>query len=192
MTDDLTNLLPRERRDALARDYLVRLGVVTVAFVAALVFISIILLVPTYVFLRESSQAKTERLANIEATLSSSNEATLSSRLSTLSKNAATLSALAEAPSASALLRSVLSITRPGITLSGFVYTPTTLKVSSTSTNVVPGTLAITGIARTRDALRNYQLALQGLSVARSADLPVSAYAKDSNITFTITVTLTP
>jgi len=48
------------------------------------------------------------------------------------------------------------------------------------------------GIAATRDALRNYQIALQNAAFARAADLPVSAYAKDSNISFNITITLKP
>jgi hypothetical protein len=38
--------------------------------------------------------------------------------------------------------------------------------------------------------LRSYQLALQGASFARAVDLPVSAYAKDADIAFTVTITL--
>ena len=68
--------------------------------------------------------------------------------------------------------------------LSGFSYTP-----SSSSGS---GTIALSGISATRDALRGYQLALQGAPFARSAALPVSAYAKDANIDFTITITLSP
>ncbi|MDD2657156.1 MAG: hypothetical protein PHD04_00640 [Candidatus Pacebacteria bacterium] len=184
MTDDLTNLLPSERRAALSRDYLVRLSVVASVFVAVLVLVAIVLLIPTYVFLRESSRAKTERLATIEATFSSSDEASLSTRLTTLSQNAATLTALAEAPSASGIIRSVLAVARPGISLSSLAYTPRALSA--------PSTLAVSGVARTRDTLRTYQLALQRSPLARSADLPVSAYAKDSDITFTITITLAP
>ena len=81
-------------------------------------------------------------------------------------------------------MNNVLVIPRPGIVLSGFDYEPSVGKSA--------GTLAVSGTATTRDALRNYQLALEGASFARSADLPVSAYAKDTDITFTITVTLTP
>jgi hypothetical protein len=55
-----------------------------------------------------------------------------------------------------------------------------------------PGTLSVSGIAVTRGALRAYQLALQSAPFAVAANLPVSAYAKDTDIAFTITVTLTP
>ncbi|MBU6388429.1 hypothetical protein KGQ72_00925 [Patescibacteria group bacterium] len=184
MRSNRTDLLPPERRAALARDYLLRLSVVSVLFVTALLLVAMLLLVPTYVLLVGSQSAKEAHIATIESTLSSSNGTTLSARLTALSDNAATLSALAHLPSASAIIRSVLAIARPGVTLSGLAYTPPAGKNS--------GALALSGVAATRDALRSYQLALQGTPSILSADLPVSAYAKDSNIAFTITVTLAP
>lgn len=184
MPENLTDLLPFERHRALARDYYARLGVVVAWFVTALVLASALLLVPTYVFLAKNSGAKETRLANIESSLSSFNDTALFARLSALTSNTDTLATLARMPSASAIIRSALAISRPGITLSGFEYV-TTEKTRS-------GTLIVSGIAATRDALRSYQLALEGAPFARSANLPVSTYAKDSNIAFTITVTLAP
>jgi hypothetical protein len=198
MYDDLTNLLPTERQRVLSLSYFTRLSVVAVLFVAALTFAAMVLLLPTYVFLTGSGNAKQVRLATIEASFSSAEEASLSARLAALSKNTAVLVALAHAPSATAIIRSLLALPRPGVVLTDFVYTPATEKaaVSSTKSGIksvtVPGTLAVTGIARTREALRNYQLALQNASFARSAALPVSAYAQDSNIAFTITLSLAP
>ncbi len=54
--------------------------------------------------------------------------------------------------------------------------------------------MTVSGMAATRDALRQYATALGGLPYVSKADLPISAYAKDSDITFTITLTgtLTP
>jgi Tfp pilus assembly protein PilN len=184
MYNELTNLLPPERQRALSRNYFLRLGVVSAVLLCILTLASAALLLPTYVFLAESTSAKEARLANIESALSSANEKELSVRLAALSGDAATLTALASAPSASTMIRTVLAVSRPGIALSGFAYTPVA--------NKVPGTLTISGIAATRDTLRNYQLTLQRVSFARSATLPVSAYAEDTDIAFTITVTLAP
>ncbi len=183
MRNELTNLLPVERRRTLAREYYLRLGVVIMCFVTALTLVSMVLLIPTYVLLVKNSAAKEAYLVSVEATISATSEVSLPVRLATLNSNAETLSALAHAPSVSAIIRSILAISRPGITLSNFSYTPAGTK---------PGTIAISGTATTRDALRNYQLALSGMSSVRSADLPVSAYAKDSTIPFVITVTLAP
>jgi len=184
MPTDQTDLLPPERQRAISREYFLHLCATAALFVTGLVLAATVLLVPTFVFLSKSMRAKEAHLANIESAFSSTDEAALSARLTALSRNAATLSSLARAPSASATVRTALAISRPGIVLSGFVYAP----VSGTR----PGTLSISGVAATRDALRSYQLALSSSSFATSADLPVSAYAKDSDILFTIVVTLAP
>jgi len=184
MPNDLTNLLPNERRAALVRSYFLRLGFVGVVMASLLIIAAMVLLVPTYILLTDSARTKEAHLAAIESALASTNQATLSARLAALSNDAATLSSLENAPSASGMLRSVLALSRPGVLLSNFVYTP------SDGTNT--GTLAISGTALTREALRSYQLVLQGAPFAQSAGLPVSAYAKDSNISFTITVILAP
>ncbi|HQT82789.1 MAG: hypothetical protein B7W98_00190 [Parcubacteria group bacterium 20-58-5] len=184
MHNELTNLLPQERQRAFAHDYFLRLSVIGVVLLTILVLIAALLLVPTYVFLAQSESAKTARLATMESALSSANETALSARLVALSSDAATLTALADAPSASAILRSLLAVSRSGVTLSGLAYTPA---AGSTA-----GTVAVSGVAATRDALRNYQLALQGAPTVASATLPVSAYASDTDIAFSITVTLSP
>ena len=184
MYNELTNVLPPERQSALSRAYFLRLGVVSAVLLGILTFISAALLLPTYVFLAKSASVKEARLASIESTLSSADETALSARLAALTSDPAILTALANTPSASNIIRTVLAISRPGITLSDFVYTP--------AVNKVPGTLIISGTAATRDALRGYQLALQGAPLTLSATLPVSSYAKDANTTFTITVTLAP
>lgn len=184
MHNELTNLLPEERQRILSRDYILRIGVITAMLATALALSAGVLLIPTYVFLNGNANEKKVSLAHIESTLSSADEVALQGRLAALSTNAAALVALSDAPSVSALIRDMLSVSHPGITLSRISFTPSTGKSS--------GTIAVSGSAATRDALRNYQLALEGARFARSAVLPVSAYAKDSDIAFTITITLAP
>jgi hypothetical protein len=185
MHNDTTNLLPPERRRALSRAFFLRIVVVAVVLVTVLTLAAGVLLVPTYVLLGASADAKRAHLATMEASVSSSNEAQLSARLAALSISAAKLTALSKNHSASALIQAALLVPRPGITLTGFSYAPAAGASS-------PATLVISGSSATRDALRNYQLALQGASFALSATLPVSAYASDSDISFAITVTLAP
>ncbi len=184
MYNELTNLLPLERQRAISRDYLLRLGVICALLLMTITLIAAALLLPTYVFLEASSSAKEMRLANIKSAISSADESALAVRLTTLSNNIAALTALANAPTASAVIRTILAVSRPGITLSSFSYTAAVVQS--------PGTLIISGTSATRDALRNYQLALQDVPFILSADLPISAYAKDTNIAFTITATLSP
>ncbi|TSC70593.1 MAG: hypothetical protein G01um101449_324 [Parcubacteria group bacterium Gr01-1014_49] len=184
MHNNLVNLLPFERQKAISREYFLRLGVVSIVFVTALVLAAGALLLPTYVLLAASASAKQTHLRTIEASFFSTDGAALSARLAALSANAATLSALAFTSSGSALIRDALAVPHPGIALSNLSYMP--------AEGAARGTLIISGTALTRDALRSYQLALSGAPIAESAHLPVSAYAKDSNIGFAITVTLRP
>lgn len=182
MHNRLTNLVPPSRRHLLVREYYFRLGVVISILAIALIGVAALLLMPTYIYLAGSAKEKETRLAHITASLASSDEVALSARLSALASDAAALIALSKKPSASVAMRSVLEIPRPGIALSGLTYTP----------EAKTRTLLVTGTAATRDALRAYQIALQGMPSVISATLPVSVYAKDADIGFTITVALLP
>lgn len=187
MNDELTDLLPLDRQKKLRRWYFVRLSVVGVILMTLLVGSSAILLLPTYVFLSKSAVEKQARLTSLGSSLSPEKQKELSQRLSALTSKAKILTELTALPSVEITLQAILAVARPGITLSGFTYTP----AKSTPKNT-PRTLVITGASATRDALRAYQLALQEVPFVSTAVLPVSAYAQSSDIPFAITLTLTP
>lgn len=180
----LTNLLPLPRQRALVRSYYLRLGSLATTLLTILIIIAGILLLPTYIFLMESTGAKESQLASLATQISSEDETDISSRLQTLTERAGILTALSDTPSVSQTIRAILTVSHPQIVFSAFTYTQKTTKA--------PRTLVIAGIASTRDALRNYQLALQGTPSVLSATLPVSVYAKDTDISFAITVAFSP
>lgn len=184
MNNEMTNLLPPERQHALVKNYYIRLGVVIALMISALMLSAAILLLPSYVLLSMNENAEKSRLAAIEATLSSADERDLSVRIATLSRDSEALFALEKASSASATARLILAIAHPGIAISALSY--------ASAADEGSGTLVVSGVAATRDALRKYQIALQNASFVQSADLPVSAYAKDSHISFSINITLKP
>jgi hypothetical protein len=179
-----TDLLPPERVARERRDYFARLAALVLMLATALVLVAGVLLAPTYLYLRSAATAKRARLDAITAGLASSDETALSTRLAALSNDAATLIALANTPSALGLMSELLAVPRTGVLLTGFEYTPASGKSA--------GTLSVTGVASTRDALRQYQLALQGAPFVASADLPVSVFAQNANIAFTVSITLAP
>ncbi len=184
MNNELTNLLPPERLNRLSHDYLIRLATVVVLMVMMLVLVATILLLPSYVFLSKNENAKKSQLMSIGSETSSDDEKKLSTRLSLLSDNTKRLVAMNKTQSISTIVNKVLAINHSGISLSGFSYTSAVGDKS--------GVLVVSGTASTRGALRNYQLVLESSSFALSANLPVSAYAKDSQIEFSITITLAP
>lgn len=184
MNRELTNLLPPELQKKLSHEHILRMCVVAVMLAVALTLVSAILLFPTYVFLSKSYAIKESRLAGIESAISSADGTELSARLSALSENIEILAKLGDIKSASEIVRTALAVPHPGVALSGLTYSPAAGKNS--------GILVVSGTAASRDSLRNYQMAMQGAPFSASAVLPVSAYAKDSDIAFTITVSLAP
>lgn len=181
MPDNL-NLLPPERRRALRLRYFARLGASVAYLAVALIVMAGVLFAPTLVFLHATRLAAQRQLTALDAALSAHDVSAISARLVALSTNATALIALTNAPSASGVLRRALAVARPGIALSGFTYVPAAPKH--------PGTLTLSGSASSRGDLRAYQLALEGTPGFAKADLPVSSYAKESDIPFSITVTL--
>lgn len=179
---DRFDLLPPERRRALRQGYLRRLFVVAALLVVALALIACALLYPTYRYLANTGGEERMRLADLSAQVASAENGTLAKRYAGLEADAGTIVALATPPPASAVLRDALAVPRSGIALVSLNYAPASGKH--------PGTLTLGGTAASRDDLRAYQLALEETSEFASADLPVSSFAKDTNLPFTITVTL--
>lgn len=181
MNAELTNLLPRERVRALRYGYFIRLATVGVLLTAGIVVVNIALLAPSYLFLHEDAKASRGLMTSIDTALASAEGAEVSERLKRLEEDAAYLGRLETLPTASTAMRAVLGVPRTGIRVTGLSYSPPTTGGD--------GKMLVTGTATTRDALRRYNLALGELPFVTSADLPISAYAADSNIPFTITLT---
>ncbi len=182
MQSDLINLLPLERVRAFRRSYFMRLAVVAALLLAGVLAMHAALLLPSYFFLHQQIEERTGELNALNATLAGSQEQTVSARIATLGSKAAYLDHLTKTPAASTAIAAVLALPRPGIRLTGFTYTAPTATQSASQMGII-------GVASTREALRQYDLALSSLPYVASADLPIAAYAKETDIEFTITLT---
>ncbi|MEK7602563.1 MAG: hypothetical protein AAB472_03705 [Patescibacteria group bacterium] len=182
MKSELTNLLPHERSRSLTREYFLRLVVVALSGLIVVILGSGVLLIPSYLYLNQEIQLKEKQAADIDARLSSTEGKEANVRLLSLTQNANYLSRLATTSSATAAVKAVLNVPRNGITLTGFTYTPASAKG-------IDGKMTLKGTASTRETLRAYVAALAALPFVSNADLPISAYAKENNIPFVITLT---
>lgn len=181
MFPELTNLLPRARIRAFKRGYLLRVGALALFLLTGIVVVHGLLLVPSYIYVHSEEKRQETQLAGLNASLQTSEEKEVRARLSQLSGNIAYLNKLATTTAASAAIRTILTVPRTGITLSGFTFAPANAKDS--------GHMTLSGTASSRDTLRAYALALGQLPFVTNADLPISAYAKENDIPFTITLT---
>lgn len=187
MSTELLNLLPSERRRALTREYVFRLGTVGIGLLIALVAMHGLLLVPSHLYVVEQLQSRRDQLAVLQAASSASGQESIAARIQSLDQDTAHLAALKDLPTASAAISGVLRhVPRTGITLTGFTF-------SAKGGGASPE-LRLSGVAASRDALRRYVEALDALPYIDKANLPISAYAEEKNISFTITLTgsLTP
>lgn len=182
MTVELTNLLPRERVALLTRNYFFRLSTVGVLMLAAIVLINLIMLIPSYLFLESDIAAAKQNLAALDTSLIASRGTEVGARLDRVEVDAAYLARLEKQTTAAAALRGVLAEPHPSIAITGISFT-------AAATQGDDGKMIVSGTAATRDALRRYSVALSSLPFVEKADLPISAYAKDSDIPFSITLT---
>jgi hypothetical protein len=177
------NLLPPERMHALVSSYYARLAVVGLMLLTGVVLTTGVLLFPSYVYLRDTLAAKETSLGRSGGEYTKG-QSLVVARTAALQSRASMLASVVQGRSTSVLLRDVLAVPRTGVTLVGFNYTPAIANK--------PGTLLLSGTARSRDELHAYQLALKGAPFVASVDLPVNAYAKDTDISFSLSISLKP
>ncbi len=176
-SSELTNLLPPERIKRWKNEYFVRLATTAFLALTGVVVAGVALLVPSYLSLHLETKAQQARIQELDATLATSNGKETTARLAALNSSTTYLARLATTTTATNAVRGVLSAPRTGIILTDFTYTPAP---------PTGGKMVLTGVAATREHLRAYKMALSALPFVSAVELPISVYAKESNIPFTI------
>lgn len=181
MSRDLTNFLSEEKKRAFRERYLARVLTVGVCMLLVVLLAHIALMFPTYMFVRQEHDVKAKHLAEITHSAEQSQQEEISRRIASLHNNLKRLNTFTAEPHSMPKIKSVLGVAREGI------------HITSVSSEL-PGegggtfTMRVIGTADTREGLRAYQLALSSLPFVTSADLPLSAFAKESEIPFSITI----
>lgn len=186
MESRLLDLSTEERARAFRRDYFFRLATVVALVATVLLVVHGVLLLPAYFDLMQAKGNAENRVATVNERLASSGDREIIERLAVLGTQTDHLAKLGATPSASTVIKSILALPRSGISIYGFSFSPASGKT--------PGQLRITGMSASRDALRSYQSILATLPTVSGVDLPISAYAKESEIPFMLTIsgTFTP
>ena len=183
---ELTNLLPPTRKKRIRSIYLIRLTTVCIAMITFIVLSSAALLVPSYIYLHQQNSLRETELEKLNTTLTLSGGKDVANRFASISQDTAYLARLATTSSATSVVTALTAVPHPGISISGMSYTP--------ASKGVPGKMIVNGSATTRSALHAYIDTLNNQTFITNADLPISAYAKEKDIQFSVTVTgtLTP
>lgn len=175
------NLLPEARKKELSRMYYTRLAIVTVLLFSAVIVIHAALTVPTTLHYFQEAKAQTGLLAGLGEQLAGSGEKEVSSRVKVLNDTGVQLVHTATTGTASGAVRAVMSIPHPGVRITAFSFT----SGATDSTKQ----MKLVGKAASREALRSYAEALGSVPYISTVDLPISAYAKETDIDFAILLT---
>ena len=177
MMHNLTNLLPEERAAELRGLYFIRLGVVAALLLAGVAIVHAVLLLPSYLLANSLEHERSQALAAL-ASSARTDESEPSARAFRLAGDASYLARLGSLPKSSTAVAAIAALPHDGIRLVGFAFMPTD---TGASMNLV-------GTADTRDALRRYEALVASAPFVESVDLPISAYAKETDIDFTMTL----
>lgn len=178
---NLINLLPPDSKSQVERMYATRLFTTALFFASLLVVSAILLRTPVFLYERERLDALEQEKARLSSQAGVVAAGEVGARLTRSSEDLAYLSRLATTTDVTNTTSQLTELPHAGMSITKLSYTA--------GTKPGEGRVTIAGTARTREALQQYVAALQRVPFVKSADLPISAYAKERDISFTITVT---
>jgi hypothetical protein len=182
LSSELTNLLPRASVRGLRREYFVRLTTIALGLATIALVVHGVLLIPAYLYTHAEVVREQQELSAMTASASTQEERDINARIAAVKADISYLSRLSTQPTASAAVRAILDVPHPNVKLTGFTF-------ALPSTGTGSAQMTVSGTAANRDALRAYVASLGQQPYITKADLPISAYAKETNIEFTVTLT---
>ncbi len=178
----MINLLPELYKLRFSREYHWRVVIMTLIFIDVVIIIGTILLGPVYFAARVQAETAATQAQSIAK--KDNLHAGLVAETATLS---ATLKALSSIPSTALLFTDVMPLISAdktsAISITGINYT-----LGSKSGTTQSVTLVLTGTATTRNSLAAFISILKNESRISSVTIPISDYAADINVPFTITI----
>lgn len=185
MYPELTNLLPKSAVDRLRQSYYLRLATVAGVLIVFVILVHGMLLIPSFLYARSQVAVAEDQISRLTAQLETSEGKVVEDRIAGLRADVEYLSRLSALSTGSSAVRGVLGVSRSGVSLSGFTYAAPDAATSSPK-------MTISGTATTRDSLRQFAQSLQSVPGVESAELPISAYAQETDIPFTVTLVGVP
>lgn len=180
------NVLPFAEKRVLKKEYMMRLGVVSLSLVSVVGVLTLVLMLPSY-FLSVSKLALAEnRLEVFNAANPEITTHDLNTTITDINKKLVLLSVKKDGQDPSDNLTSDIIDTRPlGIVISTIIYSEKKVDKKDTV-----ATFEIHGIASDRATLRSYKTTLLSHPGISQVDLPISDYLEPTNINFSMMITL--
>lgn len=171
------NLLPKPEKDAVRREYRVRLATVILWFLSAALVIGSLLLLPSWFLSAQKEAAAESRFDALERSVGRRESADLEGDLLALATQVQSLSREAPPGLFYELIGAVVSRRPKGVSLES---------IAVTDRGEGKHTVTVAGVAADRDALVSFSRALGEIPLLERAKLPLSNLAKESGIPFSL------
>jgi Tfp pilus assembly protein PilN len=171
------NLLPKVNKNAIRREYRIRLAVVSLWLLFAALLISSLLLLPALLLSSEKERAAQERFAALEASAKRGDEAGFDAALRDAESRLSVLQSEAPKSLLHELLTRIVSSKNDRVSLTNFSF----IKGADGRHEI-----AVSGAAKSREALRSFIQALERTNAFSRVDAPISNFVKDTDINFEI------
>lgn len=175
------NLLPDNLKKKIKTEYSLRRLIVVIFSVVFVQVVCLVFLFPSWLissYKEDDIISQTEEMSKSELLSSASSTASdiisINSKLNAIDSS---LSYLTIIP----YINGIISNKTGDIHISDFTYT------SNSSTT---GTITLNGVSLTRESLVGFVKSLEGSDLFKSVDLPISNFAKDRNINFSININI--
>jgi hypothetical protein len=176
----MINLIPPTGYHVLKQEYLLRVGASFCFLIGSIFFVMTAALAPTYILTSAQIADYTSRVdgAGDESHTFAEAEREAGEAqilLAQIQKNI-------KSAQASVLIQAVTQLAPQGISLKTF---------SVQNTPTTPGTVQIQGVAKSRETLVHFKNAIEGAPQFEKAEVPIADLARDADLPFAITITLT-
>lgn len=176
---ELTNLLPEAESNGYRTRYYLRVATVALYALVILIGIHALLLVPTYLYFAEDMRQKQSSLAQLTERLELMKDEESVARIEYIETEARRLLSHGSSTKVLPALYGILTTQRLGITLGGF---------SITSYDAADERIVVSGVAESRESLQAFRQSLLKNTNAKTVELPIGAFAKESEIPFELII----
>lgn len=175
----MLNILPYEEKKKILKEYHLRLAVVSVFAVSALILVSLVLLIPSYMLAVSKYNFVAEELARLEQKQSGTiSEKEVNKQIQEVNKKVAVF-----------LGNKKVKVSTPSEMITRIIgIKEDTIKIYSISyeANIDRDRVVLTGKADDRDSLARFVEILKKDPIFTSVSLPIGSYVKSTNIDFSL------
>jgi nitrate reductase NapAB chaperone NapD len=178
----MLNLLPKNKKNKITREYRIRFWVIVLALAFAGEIISLILLAPSYLTVQTRINILNSESAGLKAQNLTVETTNLSNTIRQTNSYINILNSSSTPVGAVDAFQKIVSIRGKAVRIGSFFY----------RTNNGQQQIVISGNADSRQALLDFAKNLKNQPGVISANLPVSDFAKAQNIDFSISILMKP